>query len=75
MRRHAFLFGLALVSSHGSLSQGAYAQQAKRLADLALENRLPAIFGFEDSPMWWGLSSYGVQPRGNAATGCVGTRS
>ena len=31
MRRHAFLFGLALVLSHGSLSHGAYAQQADKM--------------------------------------------
>ena len=59
MRRHAFLFGLALVLSHGSLSQGAYAQQAKRLADLALENRLPAVFGFREFADMGGLISYG----------------
>ena len=31
MRRHEFLFGLALVLTHGSLSQGAYAQQADKM--------------------------------------------
>jgi putative ABC transport system substrate-binding protein len=31
MRRHAFLFGLALVLSHGSLSHGAYAQKADKM--------------------------------------------
>jgi putative tryptophan/tyrosine transport system substrate-binding protein len=31
MRRHAFLFGLALVLTHGSLSYGAYAQQADKM--------------------------------------------
>ena len=31
MRRHAFLFGLALVLTHASLSHGAYAQQADKL--------------------------------------------
>jgi putative ABC transport system substrate-binding protein len=64
MRRHAFLFGLALVLSHGSLSQGAYAQQAKRLADLALENRLPAIFGFRGFADMGGLISYGSSQEG-----------
>ena len=42
MRRHAFLFGLALVLSHGSLSHGAYAHRA---------DKMPRVGVFLNSPL------------------------
>jgi hypothetical protein len=42
MRRYAFLFGFAIVLSHGSLSHGAYAQQA---------NKIPRVGVLLNSPL------------------------
>jgi putative tryptophan/tyrosine transport system substrate-binding protein len=42
----------------------------KRLADLALENRLPTIFGFREFADLGGLISYGSSLKVIDATGC-----
>jgi hypothetical protein len=45
MRRHAFLFGLVLVLTHGSLSHGAYTQQADKMPRVGVLINSPLTSG------------------------------
>jgi hypothetical protein len=66
MRQHAFLLGLALVLSDGSLSHGAYAQQADKMPRVGVLINSPLTSGIyrhsSGASMTWDISKTRTSP-------------